>query len=80
MPRRRKVPITKGEKRIVGSGEAMRIEQTLFCGECGRRLKTAINQKPHVSVARTCENIEEHKTSKIYLWVLKGVEMVGVST
>ncbi len=80
MPRRRKVPITKGEKRIVGSGSAMRIEQTLFCGECGRRLKTAITQKPHSGVGRVCDIAENHKTKKTYLWVMKGVEMVGVST
>ncbi len=70
MPRRRKVAIIKGEKRIVGFGDAMRIEQTLFCGECGRRLKTAITQKPHASVARVCDNIEEHKDGNKYLWTL----------
>jgi NADH pyrophosphatase NudC (nudix superfamily) len=75
MPRRRKVPITKGEKRIVGSGDAMRIEQTLFCGECGRQLKTATTQKPHTSVARVCDNIENHMYGKIYLWTLPNVSV-----
>ncbi len=79
MPRQRKVPVTKGKKRIVGAYAKLRIEQTLFCGECKRRLKSSITQKPHNVVARVCDNIEDHKTSKIYLWVLKGVEMVGTS-
>ncbi len=73
MPRRRKVAIIKGEKRIVGSGDAMRIEQTLFCGECEQRLKTANTQKPHTSVARVCDNIEGHKDGNKYLWTLPNV-------
>ena len=77
MPRQRKVPITKGEQRLVGSVHSMRIVQTLYCGECERRLKNTTTQKPHRVLARSCDNVEEHKTGKIYLWVLKGVEMVG---
>ncbi len=79
MPRRRNVPITKGEKRIVGQEDSLRIEQTLFCGECGRRLKSAVTQKPHSVVARVCENSENHKNGKIHLWFLDGVEVVGYS-
>ena len=79
MARRRKVPIILGEKRIVGSGESMRIVRTLFCGDCERRLKSSTTQKPHSVVARVCDNFEDHKTGKIYLWVLNGVEMVGAT-
>ena len=77
MPRRRKVPIILGEKRIIGSGESLRIVRTLFCGECERRLKSSTTQKPHSVVARICDNIENHKTGKVYLWVMSNVEMVG---
>ncbi len=77
MPRQRKVPIKKGEKRIVGVGETLRIEQTLFCGECNRRLKSATTQKPYMKVAMICDNIENHKTGKLYYWALKNIELVG---
>ena len=79
MARRRKVSIKLGEKRIIGSGESMRIVRSFFCGECDRLLKSSTTQKPHIVVARICDNIENHKTGKVYLWVLAGVEMVGSS-
>lgn len=77
MPRQRKVPVKKGNKRIVGSNVTLRVEQTLFCGECNRRLKSATTQKPHNVVARICDYVEDHKTGKIYLWTVKGIELVG---
>lgn len=77
MPRQRKVPITKGAKRIVGQEDSLEIKQTLFCGECERRLKSSATQKPRIITSRICDNIEEHKTGKIYLWILKGIELVG---
>ena len=77
MPRQRKVPVKKGIKRIVGTSETLRVEQTLFCGECLRRLKSATTQKPHNVVGRTCDHVEHHKSGKIYLWIMEGVELVG---
>jgi hypothetical protein len=76
MPRRRKVQIVKGPKRIVGQGLTMKVVQTDFCGECGRRLKSASTQKPHKVVAKVCDNIEEHKYGQIYFWPLKKVVMM----
>lgn len=75
MPRRRKVPITKGEKRIVGYGDAMRIEQTLFCGECEKRLKIANTQKPHSPIAHVCDNIDGHKFGEIWVWLFPNVKV-----
>ncbi len=77
MPRQRKVPVKLGPQRIVGTSESLRLEQTLFCGECYRRLKSSATQKPRYVTARICDNVEEHKTGKIYLWTMKGVELVG---
>ena len=77
MARQRKVPITKGGKRIVGAGESLEIRQTLFCGECDRRLKSSATQKHRYVTARVCDNVKEHKTGKIYLWIMEGVEVVG---
>lgn len=77
MARQRKVPITKGPKRIVGQEDSLSIEQTLFCGECERRLKSSATQKPRYVTARICDNVEGHKTGKVYLWIMKDIELVG---
>ena len=57
----------------MGSGDALQIDQTLFCGECDRRLKTSTTQKPHRNIAQVCDNVEGHKFGEIWLWPLKGV-------
>ena len=79
MPRPRKVPINKGPQRIVESYGNMKIVQTYFCGECERRLKLVSTQKPYVVLGYGCYNIDDHKTGKIYLWIMKDVEMVGLA-
>lgn len=76
MPRPRKVKLVKGEKRIVGHGANMKIVQTDFCGECGKRTKSATTQKPHTVVAKVCDNQEEHKYQQIYFWPLKKVVII----
>lgn len=76
MPRPRKVPLTKGEKRIIGSGDNLRIKQTDFCGECGRRTKAGTTQKPYNVFARICDNVDEHKNGETYIWPLKKVVII----
>jgi len=87
MPRRRKVPLVKGPKRIryLKSGD-VEIVQSLFCGECGKKTQAATIQvgrerakregiKRTEEVARVCTNVEKHKTGNKYFWPLKKVEM-----
>ena len=77
MPRPRIVALNKSAKRVRYIAGIPEIVQTLSCGECNRRVKTANTQKPYNEVALSCANVEEHKTGKIYLWIMKDVEMVG---
>ena len=85
MPRRRKVPLVKGENRLVfdKSGN-VRIVNSYFCGECGKRTQVATIQvgqerakregiKRTEEVARVCAHIEKHKTGNKYFWPIKDV-------
>ena len=76
MARRRRIPKKLGPKRIVGYGDNLRIEQTEFCPECDRRLKVSSTQKPYTVTAMICDNIEEHKKGKIYLWPSENIEIL----
>ena len=84
MPRRRKVPLIKGEKRLKDTKAGIVIVQTLFCGECKKRTTSAFIQRnaqvakrenlPRFEeVARVCMNVEGHKDGKKYFWPLKNV-------
>lgn len=84
MPRQRKVPLVKGSRRLKHGKHGIEIVQTLFCGECGRRTKSAVTQRNseiakrdnlprYEEVARVCDNIEGHKFKKKYFWPLKEV-------
>ena len=84
MPRQRKVPLTKGEKRLKDTKDGIVVVQTLFCGECGKRTITASiqrnskiakreNLQRFEEVARVCMNVDDHKDGKKYFWPIKGV-------
>ena len=85
MPRKPKVPLIKGEKRLVGNSRAtLEIKQTLKCGACKRRTKSAVVQVNAIKakreniprweeVARYCDNVEGHKDGKKYFWPSKDV-------
>jgi len=84
MPRRRKVALVKGPKRIKFTPTGYEIAQTLFCGECGKRTKQAVvprnaqvakrlGLKRYEEVARVCLNVAEHKDGKKYFWPQKDV-------
>jgi len=77
MPRPRKVALNKSAKRVRYKLGIPEIVQTLSCGECGKRLKLVSTQKPYLILGYGCYNIDDHKTGKIYLWIMKDVEMVG---
>ncbi len=85
MPRRKKVPLKKGKQRLVTtrSGE-MKIEHTLYCGECGKPTQSArIRRNAKAAkrdgllvdeeVARACMNFEKHRDGKKHFWPVRGV-------
>lgn len=85
MPRQKKVPLVKGEKRLIfkRAGD-IEIEQTLFCGECKKRTQSAtIRRNPEYAkvkglpafeeVARVCANTQGHKDGKKHFWPVKDV-------
>lgn len=83
MPRPKKVKLIKGEDRVrYYTDEYGRprkeIVNTYYCGECGRRVKSATVQKPYKKVAYACDNEKEHKDGLTYLWPLKKVVIVRV--
>ena len=84
MPRQRKVPLIKGEKRLKDTKDGMVIVQTLFCGECGKRtISAAIQRNSKIAkrdnlprykeVARVCMNVDKHKDRQKYFWPIKDV-------
>ena len=79
MPRVRKVPLIKGEKRVITNAEGLAIAQSLFCGECEKLTQSVTIQIGKatadresitriVTVGRACSNSEGHKDGKKYLW------------
>jgi len=83
MARVRKVPLIKGQKRIVYNADGPDVVQSLFCGECNRLTQSATiqigkqkadreNISRTVIVGRACANSEDHKDGKKYLWPAEG--------
>jgi hypothetical protein len=79
MARVRKVPLIKGNKRVVYHSGDPEVVQSLFCGECERLTQSATiqigktkadreNISRRVIIGRACANIEGHKDGKKYLW------------
>ena len=79
MPRVRKVPLLKGQKRVVYHSGDPEVVQTLFCGECDKPTQSVTIQVGKaradrekisriVIIARACANSEGHKDGKNYLW------------
>jgi len=83
MARVRKVPLVKGEKRVIRNAEGLAIAQSLFCGECNLLTQSVTIQIGKVKADRegipriikigvACRNSEEHKDGKNYLWPSEG--------
>jgi len=81
MPRPKKVKLVKGQDRVRYFTDELgrprkEIVNTYFCGDCGRRVKSASVQKPHKKVAHVCDNVDQHKDGLIYFWPLKKVVII----
>lgn len=81
MPRPKKVKLIKGEDRVRYYTDEFgqprkKIVNTYFCGECGRRVKSATVQLPYQKIAYACVNIDHHKDSRIYIWPLQRVVII----
>ena len=76
MPRPRKIKIVKKNRRVRDSGGRLEIVETDYCGECDKRLKSVVTQKPYQRVAMICDNIDGHKFNQIYFWPLKEVVII----
>ena len=79
MPRRKKIPLLKGEKKVRYKKGVPEIHQDLFCGECETKTIPATTQRNTViakhenlsryeEVARVCENVGDHKSGKKHFW------------
>jgi hypothetical protein len=75
MPRYKKIPKIKGERRVATIAGELQLRQTEFCGECHKRLKQSATQKPYVVTGQACHNVKQHKSGKILLWVAENVQV-----